>query len=459
MNIPDLIPRQRAHFTSGATLPLDARQAALRTLGAAVAAAEPALLEALRSDLGKSAAEAYLSETGFVQSEIRHALHQVRSWMRPRRGSLPLAALPGRAYVRPEPKGVVLIIGPWNYPVQLILGPLAGALAAGNCVVIKPSEHAPHTSAALREMLAAAFPPDLVQVVEGGRETAEALLEQRFDHIFFTGSTAVGQKVMAAAARHLTPVTLELGGKSPCIVCADAPLEITARRILWGKCLNAGQTCVAPDYVLVPRSLHDPLVQAMRAALRQFYGDDPRTSPDFGRIIHAAHHARLVRMLDGATVLHGGEHDAASRYFAPTLLGDISPDAAVMREEIFGPVLPLLPYESLDEALAFIRARPDPLALYLFTRDPAIQQRVELETRSGGVCMNDTLVHLLPKDLPFGGRGLSGMGSSHGRFSFDAFSHQKTVVRRSFRFDFAMRYPPVKTALTTLKRVSRFLFS
>lgn len=457
MHIPALVAAQRACFLTNATLPLEFRRNQLRTLERALMDGEADLLEALRADLGKPPLEAWLSEIGFVLGEIRHALRRLPRWMKPRRAGVPLFAQPGRGWTVPEPRGVALIIGPWNYPVQLHLAPLAGALAAGNCAVVKLSEHAPHTSAVIARLIRERFAPEHVLAVEGGREVAEALLREKFDHIFFTGSTATGRAVMTAAAQHLTPVTLELGGKSPCIVCADAALEAAARRIMWGKCLNAGQTCVAPDYLLVDRRIRAPLVQEMKKALHRFFGDDPRASADYPRIIHRAHFERLTAFLSGGTVLHGGEQDAATRYLAPTLLGDVNPEAPVMQEEVFGPILPVIEFDTLDEALRIVRSRPDPLALYLFTRDRAVQRRVERETRSGGLCHNDTIVHLLCRELPFGGRGDSGMGAYHGKWSFDTFTHFKSVVRRPPRAELPLRYAPAKIGVAAARRTFRWL--
>jgi aldehyde dehydrogenase (NAD+) len=457
MNIPELVAAQRAYFQTGATQTAAFRLEQLERLRREMETREGELLTALASDLGKPEVEAWVSECAMVLSEIRHTIKHLHRWMKPRSAGIPLLAWPGRGHVRPEPLGVALIIGPWNYPVQLILGPLVAAIAAGNCAILTPSEHAPHTAAVLTKIISASFPPNYIAVVEGERPVAEALLREKFDHIFFTGSTATGRAVMAAAAAHLTPVTLELGGKSPCIVCADAPLEIAARRIIWGKTLNAGQTCVAPDYLLVDRRIREPLVEEMRKALRVFFGENPRSSADYGRIVHRAHFDRLVAFLQDGTVLHGGDHDAETRYIAPTLLGNVAPDAPVMQQEIFGPILPVLEFDHLDEALSFIRSRPDPLALYLFSKDKATCRRLESETRSGGLCLNDTIVHLLCKNLPFGGRGDSGMGAYHGKSGFDRFSHQKSVVHRALRPDPAFRYPPAKTSLAKMKRFFPFL--
>jgi acyl-CoA reductase-like NAD-dependent aldehyde dehydrogenase len=302
-----------------------------------------------------------------------------------------------------------------------------------------------------------AFPEDYIRVIEGERETAEALLREKFDAIFFTGSTSVGRAVMTAAARHLTPVTLELGGKCPCIVCADAPLETTARRIVWGKFLNAGQTCVAPDFVLVDRAVRDGLLAALQMAVREFYGENPQRSPDYSRIVNRRHLERLITLLASGQVAHGGQFDTSDLYLAPTILTGVSWDAPVMQDEIFGPILPVLEFDRLDDALAELRGRPVPLALYLFTTNRALQDRVLAETRSGGACLNDTVVHMVGKSLPFGGLGESGMGAYHGKASFDCFSHRRSVMRRALAFDPRLRYPPPRISLTTLKRAYRYL--
>lgn len=448
MDVASLIARQRQYFQTGATRPVAFRLEQLRRLHTAIESREAALLDALHADLHKSPHEAYTSEIGFVLSDIRHALKRLPAWMTPQRRGLPLMAWPGRAAVHPEPFGVALIIGPWNYPFQLLLSPLVGAIAAGNCVVLKPSEFAPHTAAVTAKLIADTFPAEYITVVEGDREVAEALLSEKFETIFFTGSTNVGRAVMNAAAKHLTPVTLELGGKCPAIVCADAPLDVTARRIAWGKFMNAGQTCVAPDFVVADRRIRQPLADALRQAVREFYGKDPQQSPDYGRIVNRKHYDRLSAFAAG---------DAANLYIPPTILTDMLWDAPVMQDEIFGPILPVLEFDSLDEVLAKLRDRPTPLALYLFTNDRATQDRVVAGTRSGGVCLNDTVVHIVGHDLPFGGVGDSGMGRYHGKASFDCFSHQRTVVHRSMSFDSRFRYPPPKLSLEKLKKAYRFL--
>lgn len=452
-----LLEQQRRFFQSGATRSLEFRLAQLRRLHDALETHEALLLRALEADLHRPGPEAWFSELALVASEIRHALRHLRTWMKPQRRSVPWLAWPGCAWVQPEPLGVALILGPWNYPVQLLLLPLVGAMAAGNCAVLKPSEFAPQSAEAIARLIGETFPEHYVAVCPGGRDVAEALLGERFDKIFFTGGATAGRAVMAAAARHLTPVTLELGGKCPCIVCADAPLEVTARRIAWGKFMNAGQTCVAPDFVLVESPLHQPLVGALQEAVREFYGDDPQQSPHYGRIVNRRHFERLSDLLGAGRIVFGGQRNAETRYFAPTILTDVPLDAPVMQEEIFGPILPVLAFNNLEEALGLLAQRPTPLAVYLFSGDRATQARVLAETRSGGVCLNDTVVHLLGKELPFGGLGESGMGASHGRAGFDAFTHYRSVLRRRFFPDFRLRYPPPRLGLPTLKRLGGFL--
>ncbi|MGE0707463.1 MAG: aldehyde dehydrogenase family protein [Planctomycetota bacterium] len=453
VNVSSHIDELRQTFRAGRTRPLAWRREQLRAIERMVTDHEERLFEALRADLGKPAAEAYGGEVGFIREEVHFTLKHLRRWTRPERVKTPLVNAIGKSEVVREPLGVVLIIGPWNYPVQLVLAPLIGAIAAGNCAVLKPSELAPHSSALLGELVPQYLDPAAVRVVEGGVPETTALLEQRFDLIFFTGSTRVGKVVMAAAAKHLTPVVLELGGKSPCIVSADVNVPTAARRIVWGKFFNTGQTCVAPDYVLVHRSVERPLIEAMGTALREFYGADPRQSPDYGRIINDAHHARLVGLLANAKVALGGEHDAAERYLAPTILEGVSPEHPVMQEEIFGPILPVLPVDSMDEAIAFVNEREKPLALYVFSNDGDDAERVLGGTSSGGACVNDTLSHLAVPDLPFGGVGESGMGAYHGRHSFEAFSHRRGVLKRWTFPDVKLRYPPYEGKLPTFKRL------
>jgi aldehyde dehydrogenase (NAD+) len=457
MEFGSIIARQRAFFQSGATRSLDFRRTQLEKLMVLLESNEEELLKALHADLRKSPHEAYASEIGFVLGEIRHAIRHLPAWMKPRKRKSPLISWPSKSQLRREPFGVALIMGPWNYPLQLLLSPLVGAIAAGNCTVLKPSELAPHTTAVVDRLIHATFDEEFITSIQGGRETAEALLRERFDTIFFTGSTRTGRAVMEAAAKHLTPVTLELGGKCPCIVAADAPLEITARRIVWGKFMNAGQTCVAPDHVIAHQSILPDLIDAMKKALQEFYGEFPQQSPDYGRIIHSGHLDRLADYLKFGRIACGGDIDDADLFLAPTILTHVPPDSAVMTEEIFGPILPVIPYSDINVVLADLTGKPSPLAVYLFSKDPGLQKRVTEGTRSGGVCINDTILQILGHDLPFGGVGESGMGNYHGKASFDCFTYERAILNRSLGLDPKFRYPPPGAPLGTLKRLLRWI--
>jgi aldehyde dehydrogenase (NAD+) len=460
-SLPDcasLIREQRDFFESGVTYAVSFRVEQLKALQRAIESSERDLLDALHTDLRKPPIEAYVSEIAFVQTDISHAIRHLKRWVRVQRRRTPPIAWPGRSLMYPEPYGVALIISPWNYPFQLLFSPLVGAMAAGNCVCLKPSELAPRTSTLIARMVSGVFPSEYVKVIEGGRDVVEALLRERFDHVFFTGSTMVGRAVMEAAAQHLTPVTLELGGKCPCIVCSDVNIETAATRIMWGKCLNAGQTCVAPDFVLVDRRTKDLLLEAMGRALSRFFGESVQSSKDFGRIANLRHFNRLVSYLPQGRIVCGGEYDESDLFIAPTIMTDVDPASPLMQEEIFGPILPVLEFGELDEVMSMLRDRPKPLALYLFTKDRCVQKQVIEQTASGGVCVNDTVSHILGKDLPFGGVGASGMGAYRGKAGFDCFTHYKSVLRRSLLIDPTFRYPPASVSLAALKRVARFLF-
>jgi aldehyde dehydrogenase (NAD+) len=452
-----LVQRQRAFFQTGSTQSLAFRRAQLKDLAAALDRHEASLLAALQADLHKSPFQAYSSELGWLQSEIRHTLTHLHRWAAPARARTPWLVAPARGWEQPEPFGLALILGPWNYPVQLLLAPLVSAMAAGNCAVLKPSELATHSAAAIAALVRGTFADHHIAVVQGGAEAAEALLREKFDKIFFTGSTRIGRIVMAAAAKQLTPVTLELGGKCPVIVCADAAIALAARRIAWGKFLNAGQTCVAPDFVLVQRGASQALVAAMKKVLREFYGTDASQSPDYGRIVNARHFERLTTYLSDGIILHGGERDAKTLFLSPTLLGEVSLESPVMQEEIFGPILPVVEFDDLEDALNLLRDRPTPLALYLFTSDRETEAKVLAGTRSGGACVNDVVSHILGTGLSFGGLGESGLGAYHGRAGFESFSHRRAIMRRATWLDTPFRYPPPRISLAGLKRSLKIL--
>lgn len=425
----------RAVFERGVTTPLAWRTAQLKALRRLLIERSADLEDALLSDLGKNPTESQLSELGFVVSEIDHMLRNLKRWLRPARATVPAALLPGTASTMLEPVGVVLIIAPWNYPVQLLLGPLVGAIAAGNAVALKPSEHAPATSAAMARLLPEYLDARAVWVVEGGVEETTALLAERWDHIFYTGNGRVGRIVAAAAAAHLTPVTLELGGKSPVYVDDSVDIAAAARRIAWGKFMNAGQTCVAPDYILAGRSVAGPLAAALADAVRELYGDDPSTSPDYGRIVDDRHFERLVGLVPSGRVATGGTGDASSRYLAPTVLTDVDRDAPVMTEEIFGPILPIIAVDDATDAIRFIRSGDKPLALYVFTERADVRRRFLTETSSGAIGFNVTVAHQVIGSLPFGGVGESGSGAYHGERSLRVFSHEKAVLRKPLNPD------------------------
>jgi len=403
---------------------------------------ERSILEALRADLGKPGLEAYTAEVAYTLSELRLMRKNLRSWVRPEKVTTPIMAQPGKSRLYKDPLGVVLVIAPWNYPFQLALGPLIGAIAAGNCAVLKPSEISANTSALIADLCRRYLDQDCLRVVEGGVPETTDLLEQRWDHIFYTGNGVVGRIVMTAAAKHLTPVTLELGGKSPAIVGRSADLDAATRRIAWGKFWNCGQTCVAPDYVLVHEHVHDRFIAQMRSVVREFYGDDAQASPDFGRIINEHHFQRLQKLLGSGDIAIGGQVDPTDRFISPTVLVNVPHDAPIMGEEIFGPILPVITIRDVDDAIAFVNARPKPLAMYIFAKDRVAQQRIIGRTSAGGVTVNHAWLHLAVPGLPFGGVGESGMGAYHGKRTFDTFTHEKSVLVKSTLVDPPLLYPP-----------------
>ncbi|MGZ4671351.1 MAG: aldehyde dehydrogenase family protein [Ilumatobacteraceae bacterium] len=456
--LDDIAPRvaaARAAFAAGNTRSLTWRRATLQRMRDLIVDHESRLLDALAADFRKPRFEAWATELGFTIGEINHALAHLSAWVQPEKVATPIAFKPGSSQVVAEPLGVCCVIAPWNYPVQLLLGPMVAAIAAGNAVVAKPSELAPATAAELVSLIDAMSDP-AIAIVQGGVAEATELLAQRFDHIFYTGNGRVARTVMRAAAEHLTPVTLELGGKSPAIVSRHAKIDVAARRIAWGKFVNAGQTCIAPDYVLVERPVHDQMVAALGQEITEFYGSDPRASADFTRIVNDQHFHRLEKLMHSGTVTHGGVTDADTRYVAPTVLTGVTADDPVMGEEIFGPILPVIAVDSLDDAIAFVTARSangdKPLALYTFSEDESENDHVLAEVTSGGACVNGTLFHFSNSNLPFGGVGESGMGAYHGKSGFDTFSHHRAVHTRSTRFDPALMYPPYTTIKQKLVR-------
>ena len=448
--IPALVERLRATFDSGRTRPLAWRRRQLEGLLAFAHEQGDRLVAALKADLGKPELEARAADVGQITQEAKLARKNLKRWTRPERvGGLPIL---GRSFVQREPLGVVLIIAPWNYPVGLLLSPLVGALAAGNAAALKPSEITAHTSAALAELLPQYLDSDAVTLVEGGVAETTALLAERFDHIFYTGNGRVGRVVMQAASKNLTPVTLELGGKSPCIVDRSADLAVTARRIAWGKFMNAGQTCIAPDYVLADETIESELVAELEKSVREFYGPDPKASDDYARVASPRHHERLAKLLEAGEIAFGGGSDAETRYIEPTVLRNVAPDSPIMSEEVFGPILPVLGVKDVDQAIEFVNRGEKPLALYLFTRDAETERRVLERTSSGGACINGTILQIANSSLPFGGVGESGIGAYHGRFTFEAFSHRRAVLKRGFRFDLKLMYPPYSERKTKLAR-------
>lgn len=450
----DTLQAQRDFFASGQTRPVSFRLEQLNKLKQAILERQEAIVDAAKADLGRPEFEGYF-EVG-VLAELSHIIKNVQRWAKPQKVSLPLAQLPGSAWVQPEPLGSVLIIGPWNYPFQLVISPLIGAIAAGNCAIIKPSEIAPATSRVVADLIGDIYPPEFVAVQEGGVEVAQSLLSQKFDHIFYTGGTRVGQIVMEAAAKQLTPVTLELGGKSPCIVDKNVDLKVAAKRIVWGKYLNAGQTCVAPDYLLVHEDIKPAFLTVLLDTIRESYGEDPSQSPDLSRLVTESQFDRVAALIEGENILTGGQTNREEKYIAPTVLDNVSWDAPIMQEEIFGPVLPILSYTDIAEVTKEINARPKPLALYIFSRDEALQECILAATSSGGVCINDVFLHIAIWEMPFGGVGQSGIGAYHGKTSFDTFSHMKSVLKKPFWLDLDWRYPPYGDKLDFFKKMISF---
>ena len=442
--IGEIVRKQREYFGTHATLDVELRIKYLKKLQAAITGHEQEILEALKADLGKCDMEGYMCEVGLTLAELSCQLKHIRKWTKKKHYKTELTNAIAKSYSIREPYGVVLVMSPWNYPFMLTMEPLIGALAAGNTCVVKPSAYAPATSQIIADIISETFPPEYVITVQGGREENAALLEQRFDYIFFTGGVTVGKMVMEKAAAHLTPVTLELGGKSPCVVTKDANLKIAAKRIVFGKYLNCGQTCVAPDYLLIDEQIRDEFVELLKKEIMSMYTEKPLNNPDYGKIVNKKHFERLRSLIKDEKIAFGGEAKEETLQIAPTVLIDVTAEDAVMQEEIFGPILPVLTYKNPDEAEAFILEREKPLAFYLFTEDKETQKRFMNHISFGGGCINDTVMHLTSGEMGFGGVGNSGMGSYHGRKSFECFTHEKSILDKATWIDVPLRYQPHK---------------
>ncbi|HDZ8647780.1 TPA: aldehyde dehydrogenase [Staphylococcus aureus] len=443
----------KAFFNTQQTKDISFRKEQLKKLSKAIKSYESDILEALYTDLGKNKVEAYATEIGITLKSIKNARKELKNWTKTKNVDTPLYLFPTKRYIKKEPYGTVLIIAPFNYPFQLVFEPLIGAIAAGNTAIIKPSELTPNVARVIKRLINETFDANYIEVIEGGIEETQTLIHLPFDYVFFTGSENVGKIVYQAASENLVPVTLELGGKSPVIVDETANIKVASERICFGKFTNAGQTCVAPDYILVHESVKDDLITALSKTLREFYGQNIQQSPDYGRIVNLKHYHRLTSLLNSAqmNIVFGGHSDEDERYIEPTLLDHVTNDSAIMQEEIFGPILPILTYQSLDEAIAFIHQRPKPLSLYLFSEDENATQRVINELSFGGGAINDTLMHLANPKLPFGGVGASGMGRYHGKYSFDTFTHEKSYIFKSTRLESGVHLPPYKGKFKYIK--------
>ncbi|WP_407314868.1 aldehyde dehydrogenase [Desulfosporosinus sp. SB140] len=450
--IKEIIDNQRTYFNNGQTLNLTFRLNALKVLKKSIREHEEEILDALKSDLNKSAFEAYATEIGMVLEELDYAIKKLPRWVKTKRVNTPIMHFKSTCYRISEPYGISLIMSPWNYPFQLTLAPLIGSIAGGNCSVVKPSAYSPATSAIIAKILGC-FEENFIAVIEGGRDANQALLDEKFDYIFFTGGVSVGKTVMASASRNLTPITLELGGKSPCIVDKEVNLDLAARRIVWGKFLNAGQTCVAPDYLLVHKEVKKELIKCLKKYILEFYGKCPCENEEFPKIINEKHFRRIRDYLNNGELVAGGEFNEKTLSIAPTILDGIQWEAPIMQEEIFGPVLPILEFSDISEVIISVNSRPKPLALYLFTTNKKVETRIVRSISFGGGCINDTIVHLATSYMPFGGVGESGMGGYHGKWSFDTFTHTKSILKKSNLIDIKLRYPPYGNKLNVFKKL------
>lgn len=454
-NIKEVINKQRLFFNKGRTMDLDFRIEKLKLLRTAIVDNEKEIMEALKKDLNKAPFESYETEIGIILEEIKYIIKHLHKWASRKRVKTPLTHFLSKSYIYSEPYGVTLVMSPWNYPFNLTIAPLVGSIAAGNCTVIKPSEYSIHTSEVIDKIIRRYFDRDYITVIKGGKEISQNLLAEKFDYIFFTGSVQIGKIVMESASKNLIPVTLELGGKSPCIVDETANIDLAAKRIVWGKFLNAGQTCVAPDYLIVHSSIKEKLVNSMIKYIIEFYGTEPCKNLDYPKIINDKHFTRLLGLLEDEKIVLGGNFNKKTNQISPTILDDVTWSSSVMQEEIFGPILPVLKFEKLDEVINTVNKRPSPLALYFFSTDKDRQKNIMKKISFGGGCINDTVVHLASSYMPFGGVGDSGMGGYHGKASFDTFSHKKSILKKSNLFDISLRYPPFKNNLNILKKIMR----
>lgn len=453
MEIQSILQRQKLFFDTGKTKDLDYRINQLSQLKNSIIKYEEEILAALEKDLGKPAFEGYATEIGFLLNSINHVMKNLKKWAKKKRIKTPIHQLNSKSFIKMEPYGIVLIIGPFNYPFQLTMEPMIGGMAAGNTVILKPSEHTPNTEKVIEKIIEETFDPQYIALFTGGKEITTKLINSSVDYIFFTGSVPVGKVVMEAAAKNLVPVTLELGGKSPVIVDKTANMDRAAKRIIWGKFLNVGQTCVAPDYIYVHDEVKNNLIEALKRTINSFYGNNPKESGDYGKVIHERALNRLVNLMDKNKVIFGGDYDRESLYMAPTIMTNVTWEDQVMSEEIFGPILPILSYNCLDQVIKEINGRPKPLALYLFTEDQDIENKIIEEISYGSGAINDTISQVASHYMPFGGVGSSGMGAYHGKYSFETFSHAKGILKKSTKFDFKLIYPPYKDKINLLRKI------
>lgn len=453
--ISNLINLQKNFFYENHTKNIDFRIFQLRKLLATIEKNEAEIIKAIRKDLGRSDVDAYLGDISPIKKSIKYHIKHIKEWAKPKKVK---SILPGSlSFIYPEPLGNVLIISPWNYPFLVLIDPLIGVISAGNCAILKPSEISSNTSKILNKIISETFSPEYIKVIEGGVEETQFLLRQKFDHIFFTGSTTVGKIVYEAAAKNLTPVILELGGKSPCIVDKDIDFRKTADRIIWGKTFNCGQTCTAPDHVFVDKSIKDKFIQELKVSIEKFYGENPQESKFYSRIINEKHFDRLMQYLKNGKIIYGGKTDKSDLYIEPTLIEDVEPDFKILQDEIFGPILPIMEYENIENVIQFVKSRPKPLALYVFSRNKIFCNNIVSKISAGGMCINDTLMHAMSDESPFGGVGNSGIGKYHGKYGFDALSNQKSIFKNTFLIDRNILYPPYKLSFKWFKKIIALL--